>query len=245
MQVKYHKVMYITSFALNISCEPKKCDEVLVRVFTCLVLSCVLYSRVLVVMYETGTAHGKTRCPLCACKVWKWDIKGHLKIHDSGNSSTQTPQNNIVHCLESLSPENTAYDQSPDYPSPHQFQESTSLAWDTTSCESNDSMDNDTCLSNCEEDNFAGDDGLNDADMFGDEMDITVDSYISTLSDKYDPNKVLKYLSWSPRPLTVVEQESIRFLRNLSFGAGMSRAHSQAWLDYTRDLGGVLSFCFQ
>jgi hypothetical protein len=196
-------------------------------------------------MYDTtmsSSAQGKTRCPVCDFEVWNWHIKRHMLIHVDSSSKEDSGQR--PHIILDCTPGATVNNQSPDYPAPHQFVESTSLSWDTPSNASDDSKD-ETCLSNTDDDDFAGDDGLNDADMFGDEMDITVDSYITTLTDKYDPKKVLKYLSWSPRPLTVVEQESIRFLRNLSFGAGMSRAHSQEWLDYTRDLGGALSFCFQ
>ena len=194
--------------------------------------------------YMSSSAKGKTRCPVCDFEVGNWAIKRHMLIHV--DSSTKEDSAGRPHILLNSTPSNIGNSPSPVYPSPHQFAESTSLSWDTPSNASDDSND-ETCLSDSENDDlFAGDEGINDADMFGDEMDITVDSYISTLSDKYDPKKVLKYLSWSPRPLTVVERESLRFLRNLSFGAGMSRAHdSQEWLDYTRDLGGALSFCFQ
>ncbi len=199
------------------------------------------------VMYDTymsSSAKGKTRCPVCDFEVGNWAIKRHMLIHV--DSSTKEDSAGRPHFILDSTPSNIGNSPSPDYPSPHQFAESTSLSWDTPSNASDDRSNDETCLSDSENDDlFAGDEGINDADMFGDEMDITVDSYISTLSDKYDPKKVLKYLSWSPRPLTVVERESLRFLRNLSFGAGMSRAHSQEWLNYTRDLGGALSFCFQ
>jgi len=94
---------------------------------------------------------------------------------------------------------------------------------------------------NSETDSEEGNEESQDeADMFADEIDMTVADYINNLTDKYDPKRVLKYLSWSPPPLTMMEKESIRFLRCLSFGAGTSRAHSQEWLDYIRDLGGKL-----
>ena len=55
---------------------------------------------------------------------------------------------------------------------------------------------------------------------------------------KYDAKRVLKYLSWTRRPLTPLEHEAIKFLRCASFGHGLSKAHANEWLAYERDFGG-------
>jgi len=69
---------------------------------------------------------------------------------------------------------------------------------------------------------------------------MSVEAYINNLTEKYDPQRVMQFLSWAPRSLTPIEKECVRFLRCLSFGAGTSRAHSQEWLHHLRDLGGTL-----
>jgi hypothetical protein len=148
-----------------------------------------------------------------------------MKIH--GTSSTNNP-----HLVCDLAAGTTIYERTPHHSDPYQFQDNASLSWDTLSCDSADTQEDNEVANSEDEDNDDSDgkDGTDcDAcdDMFGDQTDITVASYITSLSDKYDPKRVLKYLSWSPRPLTIIEQESIRFLRRLSFGAGLSRAHSQ------------------
>jgi hypothetical protein len=55
---------------------------------------------------------------------------------------------------------------------------------------------------------------------------------------KYDAKRVLKYLSWTRRPLTPLEHEAIKFLRCASFGHGLSKAHANEWLAYEREFGG-------
>jgi hypothetical protein len=56
---------------------------------------------------------------------------------------------------------------------------------------------------------------------------------------KYDPKRILKYLSWVRQPpLTPIQEEAIRFLRCASFGHGSSKAHANEWLGYQRAFGG-------
>jgi hypothetical protein len=226
------------SFSLNITHGTKNCVEVLVHVFLCLLLALVFSPRVATLWHKTSMEKDdkKTRCPLCEFQVWNWHLKRHMKIHDT--SSTKNP-----HVLLDISPSNADYARMPHHPDPHEFQESASFSWDTPSCNSDDTEEDKEVSNSEDEDDDSDGTNVSDdpSDMFGDQTDITVASYITSLSDKYDPKRVLKYLSWSPRPLTILEQESIRFLRRLSFGAGLSRAHSQEWLDYARDLGGVVS----
>jgi hypothetical protein len=69
---------------------------------------------------------------------------------------------------------------------------------------------------------------------------MSFNAHINALpEDKYDPERVLQYLSWSPRPLTQVETEVVRFLRNCPFGEGMSKAHTKELLHYVRGVGGI------
>jgi hypothetical protein len=67
-------------------------------------------------------------------------------------------------------------------------------------------------------------------------MDLTDETYRSKIA--YNAKTVLKYLSWKVRPLTMIEHETIRFLRCASFGNGLSKAHGNLWLSYVYDFGG-------
>ena len=84
-----------------------------------------------------------------------------------------------------------------------------------------------------EEDDYSAEDG-----MFDDERALSLETYIEGLSD-YNPKRVLKYLNWTKRQLTPIEQEVVRFLRSISFGGGLSAAHTKEMLDYVRGLGGM------
>ena len=89
-------------------------------------------------------------------------------------------------------------------------------------------------------------DGI-DENMFAEEQEITVEDYINALTDEsretimYNPAVVLRYMSWRRRKLTDQETEVLRFLRCVSFGNGLSHAHSKELLHYVRTLGGKAS----
>ena len=96
-----------------------------------------------------------------------------------------------------------------------------------------------------EEDDSNIDAETDDEDDEDDEAEKTVEDYLRDLTDEsyrtdiqYDPKRVLKYVSWTKRPLTDIEHETIRFLRCASFGNGLSKAHANEWLAYERELGG-------
>ena len=78
--------------------------------------------------------------------------------------------------------------------------------------------------------------------MFADEAELTVEEYIRGLSQDYNPERVLKYMSWQTRELTTIEREVVRFLRSISFGGGLSKAHTKEMLNYARSLGGMDTF---
>ncbi len=86
---------------------------------------------------------------------------------------------------------------------------------------------------------------IDDEDDEDDEAEKTVEDYLRDLTEEtyradiqYDPKRALKYLSWTKRPLTEIEHETIRFLRCASFGNGLSKAHANEWLAYEREFGG-------
>ena len=99
--------------------------------------------------------------------------------------------------------------------------------------EAADDRDYSTCGSESSERNS------DDEGMFADEAQLTVEDYIRGLSHEYNPKRVLKYMSWQRRELTAREREVVRFLRTSSFGGGLSVAHTQEMLKYTRGLGGM------
>jgi hypothetical protein len=189
---------------------------------------------------SSNNDQSKTNCPLCGGVFWNWHIKRHLQDHlnfqrpqnqhennlqaNFGNYNAGELQNHLPHVMPSTRTDSSSsFAWSPPW---------NSNSHDYDSSESgHDSQDSGSCSQDTEDEN----------DMFDDERHISVDTYIKKLSEeKYDPQRVLKYLSWSPRPLSIVEQEAVRFLRNLAFGTGTSRAHSKEWLLYIRDLGGTI-----
>ncbi len=99
--------------------------------------------------------------------------------------------------------------------------------------EAADDRDNSTCGSEYSEHNS------DDEGMFADEAQLTVEDYIRGLSHEYNPKRVLKYLPWQTRELTTIEREVVRFLRTISFGGGLSAAHTKEMLEYARGLGGM------
>ena len=86
-----------------------------------------------------------------------------------------------------------------------------------------------------------------DMNMFADEQAITVEDYINHLTEEsrqeimYNPAVVLRYMAWRRRKLTEQETEVLRFLRCVSFGNGLSHAHTKELLLYVRTLGGKAS----
>ena len=86
-----------------------------------------------------------------------------------------------------------------------------------------------------------------DMTMFADEVEMTVDDYINNLTDEsrqeilYNPAIVLRYMAWRRRELTDQEKEVLKFLRCVSFGNGLSHAHTKEFLHYVRSLGGKAS----
>jgi len=190
---------------------------------------------------SSNNNQSKTNCPFCGRVFWNWHIKRHLQWHLNLQRAQNQHENNLqANCGNNNACELQNHLQH-DMPCNSRADSSSSFAWsppwnsnshDYDSSETgHDSEDSDSCSQDTEDEN----------DMFDDERHISVDTYIKTLSDeKYDPQRVLKYLSWSPRPLSIVEQEAVRFLRNLAFGTGTSRAHSKEWLLYIRDLGGTI-----
>ncbi len=109
--------------------------------------------------------------------------------------------------------------------------------------ENND--DKDEAVITDDEDDSNIEEEIDDEDDEDDEAEKTVEEYLRDLTDEtyrtdiqYDPKRVLKYLSWTKRPLTEIEHEMIRFLRCASFGNGLSKAHANEWLAYEREFGG-------
>ena len=82
--------------------------------------------------------------------------------------------------------------------------------------------------------NNTGNDG-----MFAEEAQLTLEDYIRGLSPEYNPKRVLKYLTWNRRQLSPIEREVVAFLRTISFGGGLSAAHTKEMLVYARSLGGM------
>jgi hypothetical protein len=75
--------------------------------------------------------------------------------------------------------------------------------------------------------------------MFAEETQLTLEDYIRGLSPEYNPKRVLKYLAWKKRVLSPLEREVVAFLRTISFGGGLSAAHTKEMLEYARGLGGM------
>ena len=73
------------------------------------------------------------------------------------------------------------------------------------------------------------------------EIAAEISSYLSSLK-KFDPSHIVECLHWGPTHHQSKTSESTRvvakFLRVTMLGDGLSRAHMQAILDFTHDMGG-------
>jgi hypothetical protein len=182
----------------------------------------------------------KTDCPICAVPVWNWHIKRHLRqVHDVGSGSqTPSPFSSPESIASTTASMNQAVLLVPHGPNAAR---ASSCAVDHASISS--SRTNNPF----ETDDESSDDSNEDADnvdMMDEQVGITIDTYIRNLPEQYDPKRVLQYLQWCTRKLTMMETEVVRFLRNLSFGAGVSRDHAQQSLNYVRDLGMRYTYSF-
>ncbi len=146
----------------------------------------------------------KTKCQVCGASLWNWHVKRHMTQHHFHGS------NNDKHYrtrFEHNSDENLF--SSADY----------------------GEMSEPGINSNEEEN--SDDDSSAEEGMLEDERALSVETYINGLSD-YNPKRVLKYLNWTTREITPREKEVVRFLRSISFGGGLSAAHTKEMLDYAR-----------
>ena len=77
--------------------------------------------------------------------------------------------------------------------------------------------------------------------MFDDERALSLETYLKGLPEEsYNPKRVLKYLNWTTRDeLSPRDKEVVQFLRTISFGGGLSTAHTNEVLNYARGLGGI------
>ena len=176
---------------------------------------------------------GTTPCPYCSCAVNNFHISRHIASQHTNSQHTQdifgdhrltpppnTPPNNdapvrddaqnLVHLGTNVSLSGDEYNDD----------------------QSSGVITDDETDSNIQEES-------NDEDDENDEAEKTVEDYLRDLTDEtyrteiqYDPKRVLKYLSWTKRPLTEIELQTIRFLRCASFGNGLSKAHANEWLAY-------------
>ena len=109
-------------------------------------------------------------------------------------------------------------------------------SWDKASEDANESASSTSETSELNIDND---------DMFAEEAQLTVEDYIRGLSPDYNPKRVLKYLSWRTRfLLPPLEREVVSFLRTISFGGGLSAAHTKEMLEYARGLGGTHTWIY-
>ena len=108
-------------------------------------------------------------------------------------------------------------------------------SWDKASGDANEST---SSTSETYEHNIDND------DMFAEEAQLTVEDYIRGLSPEYNPKRVLEYLSWRKRVLSPLEREVVAFLRTISFGGGLSAAHTKEMLEYARGLGGTHTWIY-
>ena len=77
--------------------------------------------------------------------------------------------------------------------------------------------------------------------MFDDERTLSLETYLKGLPEEsYNPKRVLKYMNWTTRAeLSPRDKEAVQFLRTISFGGGLSTAHTHEVLNYARGLGGI------
>jgi hypothetical protein len=69
---------------------------------------------------------------------------------------------------------------------------------------------------------------------------LNMTAYMETLAERgtLDPLFVNQYAAYGPREVTDDVAEACRFLRCTEVGSGTSRRHAQAFLDYTKSVGG-------
>ena len=151
----------------------------------------------------------KTKCQVCGALLWNWHVKRHMIQHHFHGS------NNDKHY-------STRFDE-------HNSDEDLSYSADYGEM-------SEAGIHSNEEEN--SDDSSAEEGMFEDERALSVETYINGLSD-YNPKRVLKYLNWTTREITPREKEVLQFLRSISFGGGLSAAHTKEMLDYARGLGGI------
>jgi hypothetical protein len=180
----------------------------------------------------------KTKCPFCAFIFWNWHIKRHLQQHLLWDQRQNATQNDYQTIVPPDAPRTLYNLHQPNVELPNHGHPASKSWCPQSSSESADSSEDENAS---ESYGNESDNSQDETDMFGEERAMSVDAYINNLTEKYDPQRVMKFLSWAPRSLTPIEKECVRFLRCLSFGAGTSRAHSQEWLHYVRDFGGALS----
>ena len=153
----------------------------------------------------------KTKCQVCGALLWNWHVKRHMiQHHFDGTNHDKHYRTRFEHNSE----ENLS--SSADY---------------------NGEMSEPGMTSN-EEDNSDDDICSAEEGMFEDERALSVETYTNGLSD-YNPKRVLKYLNWTTREITPREKEVLQVLRSISFGGGLSAAHTKEMLDYARGLGGI------
>jgi hypothetical protein len=175
-----------------------------------------------------------TTYPYCLLNVNNFHIGRHLReTHKEKNTPTPVPTNDSS--SSSADSGDSESDEGNDFDCTNSANQSRGNESSSSSAESGDSETDEGNDSDCN----------NSGDEEDDEAEKTVEDYIREMTDetfrtdiKYDPKRVLKYLSWARRPLTLIEHEAIKFLRCASFGHGLSKAHANEWLSYERDFGG-------
>ena len=95
--------------------------------------------------------------------------------------------------------------------------------------------------SNDHEEDEDDDECSSEEGMFDDERALSLETYLKGLPEEsYNPKRVLKYMNWTTRAeLSPREKEAVQFLRTISFGGGLSTAHTHEVLNYARGLGGI------
>ena len=192
-------------------------------------------------MHARKQQHRCTRpCPLCFMPVNNFNIGRHLRdIHNVGTEGLTTPRPDVpTYDSSSSSSAASADSESAEGNDIDGTNSANELRGNESSSSSADTNDEETDEGNDSDCNNSGDDE-------DDEAEKTVEDYIREMTDdtfktniKYDAKRVLKYLSWTRRPLTPIELEAIKFLRCASFGHGLSKAHANEWLAYEREFGG-------
>ena len=170
---------------------------------------------------------GTTPCPYCSCAVNNFHIGRHISREHTQRAVASTV---------------LTRDDDPNTPPPNNDAEAVIT---DDGDQAVITRDVDLAVITNEEDDSNIDAETDDEDDEDDEAEKTVEDYLRDLTDEsyrtdiqYDPKRVLKYVSWTKRPLTDIEHETIRFLRCASFGNGLSKAHANEWLAYERELGG-------